>query len=57
MRVTAVTLDKLCARFPAQFGTVIWANSASLNVWGGGDYIIGANQAGKMHLVCSTVSP
>jgi hypothetical protein len=26
---------------------MIWANRFSLNVWGGGGYIIGANQAGK----------
>ena len=26
---------------------MIWANCAPLNVWGSGDYYIGANQAGK----------
>ena len=26
---------------------MIWANRVPLSVWGGGDYIIGANQAGK----------
>ena len=29
---------------------MIWANCAPLNVWGGGDYYIGANQAGKRAL-------
>ena len=31
----------------ARFAPMIWANCVPLNVWGGGDYNIGANQAGK----------
>ena len=45
--VTEVQLNKLRAHFRARFAPMIWANCAPLNVWGGGDYYIGANQAGK----------
>ena len=45
--VTEIQLNKLCAHFRARFAPMIWANCAPLNVWGGGDYYIGANQAGK----------
>ena len=40
--VTEIQLNKLRAHFRARF-----APCAPLNVWGGGDYYIGANQAGK----------
>ena len=42
--VTEIQLNKLRAHFRARFAPMIWANC---NVWGGGDYYIGANQAGK----------
>ena len=45
--VTEIQLNKLRAHFCARFAPMIWANCAPLNVWGGGDYYIGANQAGK----------
>ena len=45
--VTEIQLNKLRAHFRARFAPMIWANCAPLNVWGGGDYYIGANQAGK----------
>ena len=44
--VTEIQLNKLRAHFRARFAPMIWANCAPLNVWGGGDYYIGANQAG-----------
>ena len=47
--VTEIQLNKLRAHFRARFAPMIWANCAPLNVWGGGDYYIGANQAGKLH--------
>ena len=31
----------------ARFAPMIWVNCVPLDVWGGGDYNIGANQAGK----------
>ena len=43
--VTEIQLKKLRAHFRARFAPMIWANCAPLNVWGGGDYYIGANQA------------
>ena len=45
--VTEIQLNKLRAHFRARFAPMIWANCAPLNVWGGGDYYIGANQAEK----------
>ena len=45
--VTEIQLNKLRSRFPTRFAPMIRANSVPLGVWGGGDYIIGANQAGK----------
>ena len=45
--VTEIQLNKLRAHFRARFAPMILANCAPLNVWGGGDYYIGANQAGK----------
>ena len=45
--VTEIQLNKLRAHFRARFPPMIWANCVPLNVWGGGGYIIGANQAGK----------
>ena len=45
--VTEIQLNKLRAHFRARFAPMIWANCAPLNVWGGGYYYIGANQAGK----------
>ena len=45
--VTEIQLNKLRAHFRARFAPMIWANCVPLNVWGGGDYNIGANQAGK----------
>ena len=45
--VMEIQLNKLRARFRARFAPMIWANCVPLNVWGGGDYNIGANQAGK----------
>ena len=45
--ITEIQLNKLRARFRARFAPMIWANCVPLNVWGGGDYNIGANQAGK----------
>ena len=45
--ITEIQLNKLCAHFRARFAPMIWANCDPLNVWGGGDYNIGANQAGK----------
>ena len=45
--VTEIQLNKLRAHFRARFAPMIWANCAPLNVWGGGNYYIGANQAGK----------
>ena len=46
--VTKIQLNKLRAHFGARFAPMIWANCVPLiNVWGGGDYNIGANQAGK----------
>ena len=42
--ITEIQLNKLRAHFRARFAPMIWANC---NVWGGGDYNIGANQAGK----------
>ena len=44
---TEIQLNKLRARFRARFPPMIWTNRVPLNVWGGGGYIIGANQAGK----------
>ena len=41
---TEIQLNKLRARFRARFPPMIWANQC---IWGGGGYIIGANQAGK----------
>ena len=45
--VTEIQLNKLCAHFRARFAPMIWTNSVPLDVWGGGDYNIGANQAGN----------
>ena len=45
--ITEIQLNKLRARFRARFPPMIWPNRVPLNVWGGGGYIIGANQAGK----------
>ena len=45
--ITEIRLNKLRAHFRARFAPMIWANCVPLNVWGGGDYNIGANQAGK----------
>ena len=45
--VTEIQLNKLRAHFRARFAPMIWANCVPLNVWGGGDYNIGANHAGK----------
>ena len=45
--VTEIQFNKLRAHFRARFAPMIWANCALLNVWGGGDYYIGVNQAGK----------
>ena len=45
--VMEIQLNKLFAHFRAQFPPMVWANCVPLNVWGGGGYIIGANQAGK----------
>ena len=45
--ITNIQLNKLRAHFRARFAPMIWANCVPLNVWGGGDYNIGANQAGK----------
>ena len=45
--ITEIQLNKLRAHFRARFAPMIWANCVPLNVWGGGDYNIGANQAGK----------
>ena len=42
--VTEIQLNKLRVHFRARFAPMI---CAPLNVWGGGDYYIGANQAGK----------
>ena len=42
-----IQLNKLRASSPALFAPMILANRIPLNVWGGGDYIFGANQAGK----------
>ena len=36
--------------FRARFAPIIWANCVPLDVWRGGDYNIGANQAGKRAL-------
>ena len=45
--VTKIQLNKVRPLFPARFAPMILANRVSLNVWGGGGYIIGANRAGK----------
>ena len=45
--ITEIQLNKLRTHFRARFAPMIWANYVPLNVWGGGDYNIGANQAGK----------
>ena len=45
--ITEIQLNKLRAHFRARFAPMISANCVPLNVWGGGDYNIGANQAGK----------
>ena len=45
--ITEIQLNKLSAHFRARFAPMIWANCVPLNVWGRGDYNIGANQAGK----------
>ena len=45
--VTEIQLNKVRARFRARFAPIIWANCVLLNVWEGGDYIIGGNEAGK----------
>ena len=45
--ITEIQLNKLRAHFRARFAPMIWANCVPLNEWGGGDYNIGANQAGK----------
>ena len=42
--VTEIQLNKLRVHFGARFPPMIWENC---NVWGGGGYIIGANQAEK----------
>ena len=44
LSVTEIQLNKLRAHFHARFAPMIWANC---DVWGGGDYNFGANQAGK----------
>ena len=43
----SVMFSTVRAHFRARFAPMIWANCVPLNVWGGGDYNIGANQAGK----------
>ena len=45
--ITEIQLNKLRTHFRARFAPMIWANYVPLNVWGGGDYNISANQAGK----------
>ena len=45
--ITEIQLNKLRAHFRARFVPMIWANCVLLYVWGGGDYSIGVNQAGK----------
>ena len=47
MQLREIQLNNLRAHFRARFAPMIWANCSPLNVWGGGDYNIGANQAGK----------
>ena len=42
-----IQFNKLCAHFHARFVPMIWANCIPLNVWEGGDYNYGANQAEK----------
>ena len=44
---TEIQLNKLRAHFRARFAAMIWTNSVPLDVWGGGDYNIGANLAGN----------
>ena len=45
--VTEIQLNKLHAHFRARFTPMIQANCVPFDVWGGGDYNYGANQAGK----------
>ena len=45
--ITEIQLNKQRAHFRARFAPMIWANCVPLKVWGGGDYNIGANRAGK----------
>ena len=52
----SVTENKLRAHFRARFAPMIWANCAPLNVWGGGDYYIGANQAARSLFNCISVT-
>ena len=55
--ITEIQLNKLRVRFHAQFMPMIWANCVQFNVWGGGDYSIGTNQAGKrVHSLFNCIS-
>ena len=45
--VTEIQLNKLRAHFCARFAPMVWSNCDPLDAWGGGDYNIGTNRAGK----------
>ena len=45
--VPEIQLNKLRVNFRARFAPTIWAKCVPLDVWGGGNYNIGANLAGK----------
>ena len=47
MSSVTIQLNKLCVHFRARFAPTIWAKCVPLDLWGGGDYNIGANLAGK----------
>ena len=46
--ITEIQLKKLCTHICARFSPMIWVNSVQLDIWEGGDYNYGANQAGKL---------
>ena len=54
--VTEIQLNKLRAHFRARFAPMIRANCAPLNVWGGGDYYIGAGKRARSLFNCISVT-
>ena len=52
--VTEIQFNKPRAHFHARFAPIIWVNCVPLNVWRGGNNIIGANEAGKNAHTCTS---